>query len=167
MEKEERFPNLNEIKEEYMKSILAVLLTVAALILLASCSSSASTSTSNPPPASSTSPAATTTSGGASTYGQFADAGKAVFAAKCAKCHGDNGQGVTAPRLIGSGAQLGKYSTSQGLLNFYKVTMPFDAPGSLSSQDYTNLLAFLMVQNGYLNSSAAYDSNALLNIQLK
>jgi len=45
--------------------------------------------------------------------------------------------------------------------------MPFDAPGSLSSQDYLNLLAFLMVQNGYLSATAAYDSNAILNIQLK
>ena len=45
--------------------------------------------------------------------------------------------------------------------------MPFDAPGSLSSQDYLNLLAFLMVQNGYVTAAAAYDSNAILNIQLK
>jgi len=149
-----------------MKSILAVLLALAALTLLASCSSPSS-STSSSPPASSSSPATTTTSASSSTYGQYADAGKAVFAAKCAKCHGDKGQGVTAPALIGSGSQLGKYSTSQGLLNFFKVTMPFDAPGSLSSQDYLNLLAFLMVQNGYVTSTAAYDSNALLNIQLK
>jgi mono/diheme cytochrome c family protein len=150
-----------------MKSIVTAFLVLFALAFLASCSSSAAPSSSSQPGASSSSPVASTTSSDSSTYGQFAGAGATVFAAHCAKCHGDNGQGVTAPTLIGSGAQLGKYSNSQGLLNFYKLAMPFDAPGSLSSQDYLNILAFLMVQNGYVSSTASYDSNALLNIQLK
>jgi len=94
-----------------MKTILAVVLVLAAITLLAACSSSPGTSTS-PPPASSSTTTTATTSTASSTYGQFADAGKTVFAAKCVKCHGASGQGGTGPALIGSGASLGKYTNS-------------------------------------------------------
>ncbi len=101
------------------------------------------------------------------TFGQLADAGRSVFASRCAQCHGDNGQGLNAPAVIGSNANLGKYNTAQGLLDYIDVTMPFNAPGSLSSQEYSNVLGFLLVQNNYVSASTAFDSNQLKNILLK
>jgi mono/diheme cytochrome c family protein len=146
-----------------MRYLLPGILALAVVLVLASCSSSATTSSSSP----ATTTTSATTPSSTATFAQSAQSGKAVFASRCSKCHGDNGQGVTAPALIGSGANLAKYNTSQGLLTFYQTTMPFDAPGSLSSQDYLNILAYLMVQNSYLSGSAPYDSSALLNVQLK
>ena len=109
---------------------------------------------------------ANTASAAAASYGQFAAAGKTLFTGHCAKCHGDNGQGVTAPAIIGAGSNLAKYNTARGLLNFIEVAMPFDAPGSLSQQDYLNLMAFLLVQNNYLAAATPFDTGQLNGVQL-
>jgi polar amino acid transport system substrate-binding protein len=122
------------------------LLSIGALILAAACGASPSPT---------------------STVGQFADAGNTVFANRCAKCHGANGQGVTAPAIIGTSASLQKYNTAQGLLNFIDTTMPFDAPGSLSHQEYLQVLCFLLVKNNFASGSVTFDENGLGSIQLK
>ncbi len=133
-------------------------LALALVMMLGACSAS-----SPPANSSTTTPAKSDTK----TFGQAANEGKTVFANRCSKCHGDSGQGITAPAVIGSSANLGKYNTAQGLLNFIDVSMPFDAPGSLSSQDYLNVLSFLLVQNNYVDAGTALDQNQLGNIQLK
>jgi cytochrome c len=117
-------------------------------------------------PQSTTVTATTTTSGGA-TFGQFADAGKTVFTSRCSKCHGDQGQGITGPAVIGPSANLVKYATAQGLLNFVSTAMPLDAPGSLSHQEYLQVFCFLLVQNNDASASGAFSESALANVQLK
>jgi cytochrome c len=111
-------------------------------------------------------PAASPTSSAGPTFGQSADAGKTVYAATCTGCHGASGQGGTAPALIGSGANLGKYTNAQGLLDFMSVSMPFSAPGSLTRQQYLDLLSFLLVQNNYVSAGTAFDSGQLRSIPL-
>jgi alcohol dehydrogenase (cytochrome c) len=138
----------------------SALIIIMALVSLAGGCSSAPSATTAP---SGTSPAAY---GGSSTFGAAADASKTVYASRCAKCHGPNGQGVTGPALAGSGANLGKYNTAQGLLSFMSVSMPFDAPGSLARQDYLNILSWLLVQNSYVSASTTFDPNQLNSIQL-
>lgn len=158
-----------------MRYLWLVFIIIVLLLATGACSSAPSTPSTVPPqsssspPSSSSSPAtsASSTATGGQTYGQFANAGKTVYANKCAKCHGDNGQGVTGPAVIGSNAHLDKYNTAQGLLSFINTSMPFDAPGSLSSQDYLNVLGFLLVQNNYVSANTAFDQNQLNNIQLK
>ncbi len=103
----------------------------------------------------------------ATTMGQYAQAGTTVFANRCAKCHGDKGQGVTAPAVIGQNASLDKYNTAQGLLNFMSAAMPLDAPGALSQQEYRQLLCFLLVQNNFAAANAPFDQNNLSSIALK
>jgi hypothetical protein len=152
-----------------MKLLLAFTLALLLTGILAACSSGGGTTsaTTSPPPPTSTITNSTTSTSVVSTFGNYADAGKTLFLAHCAKCHGNNGQGGVGPTLIGSGANLAKYNTSQGLLSFFSTTMPFDAPGSLSSSDYQHLLVFLLVQNNYLSASAQFDPNVLASVQLK
>ena len=100
------------------------------------------------------------------TAGQLADSGKTVFASYCAVCHGANGQGVTAPAIIGANASLGKYNTAQGLLSFVDSAMPLNAPGSLSQQQYLQVLSFLLVQNNFVSAGTVLDTNHLDAISL-
>lgn len=159
-----------------------ILIIIAALILIMGGCSSTPTTTSPPsapvtskPPASSTSAAPSTsakptspaTSSSGPTFGSLSDAGKTIFANRCAKCHGNNGQGVTAPAVTGSSANLAKYKTAQGLLSYTSASMPFDAPGSLSHQDYLNVLAYLLVQNNQTPANSPFNESQLESITLK
>jgi mono/diheme cytochrome c family protein len=101
------------------------------------------------------------------TFGQIADTGKTVFASHCSGCHGDQGQGVNAPAIIGSGASLGKYNTGQGLFNFVSTVMPANSPGSLSHQDYLDVVSYLLVQNNEVSADTAFNESQLGNIALK
>ena len=92
----------------------------------------------------------------------MATVGKAVFSGKCAGCHGDQGQGRTAPAVIGTGANLAKYNTGKGLYDFVNASMPMNAPGSLSSQDYLGVTSYLLVQNNYVRGETPI-SNGLLD----
>ncbi len=143
---------------------LATLLAIApALTLLAmACSSPLADSPTAP------APVPTVSSPTASpTIGQLGDQGKAVFASRCAKCHGANGQGVTAPAVIGPGEALAKYNTAQGLLSFIGASMPLDAPGSLTQQQYQQVLCYLLVQNNLTPASSTFNAGQLGNITLK
>jgi cytochrome c len=133
-----------------------VLSVLILLTLLVACTSSPSSPTPSPTPAS-----------GGNTYGALSNAGTTIYNAKCASCHGTNGQGVDAPALWGTGANLTRYNTAQGLLGYISATMPDNAPGSLSSQDYLDILAYLLIQNNDVSSSTTFDQSQLGNITLK
>jgi mono/diheme cytochrome c family protein len=87
-------------------------------------------------------------------------AGAALFAANCAKCHGAAGQGTSkAPPLVGSGAlpldprptakfRKTQFRTAKDVLDFIRVNMPADNPGSLSEANYEAILAFALKANG-------------------
>ena len=97
----------------------------------------------------------------------MADAGKTVFASHCSRCHGDQGQGVSAPAVIGTGAHLSKYNTAQGLLDFVDTTMPANNPGSLSHQDYLDVVSYLLTQDSDVSAGTAFDESQLGSITLK
>jgi cytochrome c oxidase subunit 2 len=109
------------------------------------------------PPATITPPPASSNN----TFGALAQAGSTVFADSCARCHGDKGQGKVGPAIIGSGQQLAKYQTAQGLLAFISTNMPFDQPGSLTHEQYIELLAFLMVQNNDVAEGVPFNESEL------
>ncbi|MBI2831473.1 MAG: cytochrome c [Chloroflexi bacterium] len=101
------------------------------------------------------------------TVGQLAEAGSTVFANQCARCHGDSGQGGTGPAIIGANAFLSAHVTGQGLLDFVSQQMPFDAPGSLSQQEYLQVVSFLLVRNNFLSNGSSLDAGKLDGISLK
>lgn len=78
-----------------------------------------------------------------------ARAGAAVYAQRCAQCHGANLQGGAGPPLKGAALQKG-YPTASDLHDFIQTQMPANAPGSLSGAQYDEVTAFLLQQNGRL-----------------
>lgn len=101
------------------------------------------------------------------TFGQYAQQGQAVFAKIGASCHGGSGQGGKAPALWGSNANLAKYNTAKDLLDYVSTTMPYNAPGSLSHQEYLDVLSYLLVQNNYVSADTTFDESQLINLSLK
>jgi alcohol dehydrogenase (cytochrome c) len=69
--------------------------------------------------------------------------GSAVYAQKCAVCHGANLQGISAPALTGPGFGRSHLNASQ-LRSVVTQTMPLTAPGSLKPDDYAAVMAFLL-----------------------
>lgn len=75
--------------------------------------------------------------------------GRAVFTARCVTCHGADGQGTTiAPPLWGPesyniGAGMARVRTAAW---FIKKSMPFDNPGSLTSQEAHDVSAYINAQ---------------------
>jgi thiosulfate dehydrogenase len=73
-------------------------------------------------------------------------AGRQVFAASCARCHGADGQGTAAgppawgPRSYNIGAGMARVFTAA---NFIRKNMPFDQPGSLTDQQALDVAAFV------------------------
>jgi mono/diheme cytochrome c family protein len=104
-----------------------------------------------PPPAAA--PAAP--SGGRSVLdGVFTDAqakrGQDVYTANCAHCHGEALQGGDeAPPLGPAFISSWKGSTVGDLVAKIRRTMPDDAPASLTDQQYTDVVTFILGSNRY------------------
>ncbi|MPV61154.1 cytochrome C [Burkholderia sp. HI2761] len=77
--------------------------------------------------------------------------GKKLYTDSCAKCHGDQLEGNTAPALSGeSFAPEGKsHITVGGIFLYMSSNMPADRPGKMTAQEYEDLMAFLLYSNGY------------------
>jgi cytochrome c len=76
--------------------------------------------------------------------------GQAVFVERCAKCHGEQGEGKLGRALIGPTANLGGYGTARGLFDYTRKIMPIDAPGRLLESEYWAVLAYILTQNKLL-----------------
>lgn len=88
--------------------------------------------------------------GGGQTASAQVSAGEQVFASSCAMCHGDQGQGGSAPALIGDDADLSSHGDGQGLLEYISDNMPASNPGSLTEQQYLEVTAYVLEGNGLL-----------------
>jgi mono/diheme cytochrome c family protein len=137
-----------------MRVILTALILMALGISLLGCIS-------KPAVTSSTTTTPVVTSAAAGTFGALAADGQTVFQTSCVSCHG------TSRALWGSAGQLSAYNTAQGLLSFIAATMPKNAPGSLSHQDYLNILSYLLIQNNTISSGTAFVESQLGSIALK
>lgn len=111
---------------------------------------------------------AATTAHGGYTAAQAND-GARVFSNHCAQCHGYELQGQTGPALSGKDfatlLQYSNMSTTQ-LYEFISTLMPKDDPGSLSTQQYLDVLAFILSKNGYPAGDEALSQSSLGNIKL-
>jgi len=73
-----------------------------------------------------------------------------VFLARCAKCHGEKGEGQIGRQLVAPWDPLAGYRTADQLFAYVRRSMPSDDPGSLREQDYWDVIAFLLDANGLL-----------------
>ncbi len=71
------------------------------------------------------------------------------YSQKCAACHGAQLQGAGAPALKGQlFSQKWNGKTIENMYSFVREQMPPGQPHSLPDQDYANVVAFMLAQNG-------------------
>ena len=111
-----------------------------------------------------------------------AAAGGAIYAQKCAVCHGPKGEGIDRnPRLIGrtpppgfvfatdakASKTIGNYwPYATTLYDYLHRAMPLNAPGSLSPDETYSLVAFLLSENGIVPASTVIDAKSLPAIRM-
>lgn len=76
--------------------------------------------------------------------------GKHKFLDNCARCHGPLLEGRAGPALRGPNFASAKSDFHVGdIFTIVSQNMPATAPGSLQHQDYVEIMAFLLQENGY------------------
>ena len=92
-----------------------------------------------------------------------ATAGATVFSANCAMCHGAALQGMAGPTLIGqSFAASSNGYTIGAIFGEIAEQMPAGNPGSLTHDQYADVMAFILSKNGYPAGAKPLDYNASL-----
>ena len=88
-----------------------------------------------------------------------AERGQAVFRENCAKCHGDNLGGAEAgPPLAGEDfLRSWNGKTAGALFDLIRKTMPSEDPGSLSTREYSDIVAFIFSANAFHAGSRELD----------
>ena len=100
--------------------------------------------------------------------------GRPIYAQKCASCHGANGEGGGAPKLVdptpfkpGVTATVGNYwPYATTVWDYINRAMPFDKPGSLSADEVYALTAFLLSENKIVNESDVMDARSLPRVKM-
>ncbi|MFB6457799.1 c-type cytochrome [Chitinophaga sp. Hz27] len=102
-----------------------------------------------------------------------ATAGRVIFIAKCAPCHGPTGTEVAENRLVapfGDTAHvkaIGNYwPYATTLFDYIRRAMPFNAPGSLSNEEVYHLTAFLLCSNRIIDSVTIVNAQTLPAIEM-
>ncbi len=97
--------------------------------------------------------------------------GRRIYAARCAACHGHEGQGKPMDRLAGGRGTLASehpiktvgsfwpYATT--LFDYVRRAMPFDSPQSLSPNEVYAVSAFVLFLNGIVDENAVMDAVTL------
>lgn len=80
-----------------------------------------------------------------------ANRGKTVYGEECLKCHGENLSGGEAGQALAGEEFLRKWNgkTAGDLFGLIRKTMPSDDPGSLSSREYSDLVAYILSGNEF------------------
>lgn len=113
--------------------------------------------------------AAGSTASMAQTEGLFtarqAARGSAVYAESCASCHGASLEGTSSTPLKGS-RFTGKWADGKHTVDdLYFVTrtqMPYGSPGTLTDQQYIDVVAFMLQSNGYRAGAKELTANPAL-----
>ena len=102
--------------------------------------------------------------------------GAATYAAKCASCHGPNGENGKFDRLVGRDSgegfafakdaklvkTIGNYWPYATTLFDYTIrSMPFTQPGTLSANEVYGLVAYLLSLNKIVPDTAVMDKTTL------
>ena len=103
-------------------------------------------------------------------------AGRTVFAARCARCHGPSGEGDVGARLVGGQGTLNTarpiktvgsfwpYATT--LWDYINRAMPFDQPGSLTAPDVYAAVAYVLNVNGIIPEDRVMNATSLSQVRM-
>jgi cytochrome c len=101
--------------------------------------------------------------------------GAKIFAEKCALCHGENGGGGHAARLIGGPpkasldggktvANYWPYATT--LFDFIRRSMPFTLPRSLTDNEVYALVAYILAENKLIGADDEINATTLPKVRM-
>ena len=102
--------------------------------------------------------------------------GQAVFAARCAACHGETGEDPNYSRLVGGQGTLAtdkpiqtigsfwQYATT--LWSYIRRAQPFDSPGSLTADQVYAVTAYLLYRNGIIGEQEVMDATTLPRVTM-
>ena len=109
--------------------------------------------------------------------GGTARQGEAIFAAKCAACHGEKGAGKPNDQLVGgSGTLTGDkppvktvgsywpYATT--LFDYIRRAMPLNESKTLSNDEVYALAAYLLQLNGIIGENETMDAGTLAKVRM-
>jgi mono/diheme cytochrome c family protein len=97
-----------------------------------------------------------------------AERGSSSFAASCARCHDAGGSAVEGRRPL-TGAPFWKSyreSTVDRLFKYVRESMPNGAGGSLSSNTYLDLVAFILSRNDLPAGAGELTADSMVGIQI-
>jgi cytochrome c len=102
--------------------------------------------------------------------------GKDVYASRCAKCHGGQGQGGDEGPLAGGHGSLSglkplktvgsywPYATT--LFDYVNRAMPFKQPGTLTHNQAYAVVAFVLQLNGIIGENDVMDARSLPQVKM-
>jgi S-disulfanyl-L-cysteine oxidoreductase SoxD len=109
--------------------------------------------------------------------GGTARQGAAIFAAKCAACHGEKGAGKPNDQLVGGSGTLAgdkppvktvgsywPYATT--LFDYIRRAMPLNESKTLSDDEVYALAAYLLQLNGIIGESDTMDAQTLPKVRM-
>ncbi len=92
--------------------------------------------------------------------------GEKLYATKCLACHGVDGVGASAPRLVGRNTMGSNWPFASSVWSYINRAMPLYLEGSLSSDEVYALTAFLLHKNGIIPESAELTQANLLDVEM-
>lgn len=96
--------------------------------------------------------------------------GAAIYALRCAHCHGLQGEGTVNDRLVAApdqsnGRTIGIYwPYATTVFDYTRRAMPFDNPGSLTDDEVYSLTAWMLFRNGIIPADAVMDASSLPDV---
>lgn len=80
-----------------------------------------------------------------------ADRGNELYMATCAQCHGPDMGGIDASPALTGGRFASNWNgvTLSDMVERIRISMPQNAPGSLSRAQIADVLAYMLEQNGF------------------
>jgi len=112
------------------------------------------------------------------------ETGRTIFAAKCASCHGPNGEGMapaypaligrdpkgenfvfsTDPKLVRTIGNYWPYATT--VFDYVRRAMPHTQPGSLTNDEVYSLTAYLLAANEVIPMNSTLDAASLRAVKM-
>jgi cytochrome c len=106
--------------------------------------------------------------------------GAAIYAEKCAACHGATGSEGPYETLVGTMSLADQIKVRRRpartignmwpyapvLFDYVRRTMPFPQPGTLSAEEVYSVVGWLLYRNGLLPADATIDARVLSQIKM-
>jgi S-disulfanyl-L-cysteine oxidoreductase SoxD len=102
--------------------------------------------------------------------------GQAVYAERCAACHGETGEDPKYSRLVGGHGTLATaqpirtigsfWQYAPTLWSYIRRAQPYDKPGSLTPDQVYAVTAYLLHRNGIIGEQDVMDATTLPRVQM-